>query len=62
MVHALNIAKLFVLLQPADALSNDESLQVDTDVFKQHLFGSEGKAAFKKDLQETKYFGINRFP
>ena len=34
----------------------------DAILFKEHLFGNEGREAFRKDLQETRYRGINRFP
>ncbi len=62
MIHAKNIAKPDVLLETADELKADANLKFDTTVFKQHLFGKEGKEAFRKDLQEVKYRGINRFP
>lgn len=62
MLHAKNIAKPDVLLEIADVLKADKNFEFDTKLFKQHLFGNEGREAFKKDLQEVKYRGINRFP
>jgi len=62
MMQARNIAKPSVLLELADDLCDDETLQFDPVLFKKHLFGNEGKEAFKKDLQEVRYYGINRFP
>jgi predicted DsbA family dithiol-disulfide isomerase len=62
MVHGKNIAKPDVLLELAGVLKDDENFKFDTILFKQHLFGREGKEAFKNDLQEVKYRGINRFP
>lgn len=62
MMHGKNIAKADVLLELADELTNDKNMHFDVTLFKKHLFGDEGKEAFKKDLQEVKYRGINRFP
>ncbi|MBV9961919.1 MAG: DsbA family protein [Parafilimonas sp.] len=61
MVHAKNIASKDALLEVADILKT-ENIQFDTELFQQHLLGKEGREAFKKDLQEVKYRGINRFP
>lgn len=62
MLHAKNIAKQEVLLEVADTLKNDEHIEFDTKIFQRHLLGKEGREAFRKDLQEVKYRGINRFP
>lgn len=60
MKESKNIAKQSVLLEAAALLAEDKIL--DIELFKQDLFGSRGKEEFRKDLQEVKYYGINRFP
>jgi putative protein-disulfide isomerase len=60
MAKGKNIAKQDVLFETASLLENE--FQFDMELFKQHFFGVEGREAFRKDLQEVKYYGINRFP
>ena len=60
MTKGKNIAKQDVLFETASLLENE--FQFDMDLFKQNFFGVEGREAFRKDLQEVKYYGINRFP
>jgi putative protein-disulfide isomerase len=62
MVKGENIAKQNVLTSTAELLLKDESIEFDIEKFTSHLLGSEGREAFRKDLQEVKYRGINRFP
>jgi putative protein-disulfide isomerase len=62
MLLGKNIAKADVLVEIADELHIDENIRFDPILFKKHLLGSEGREAFRKDLQEVKYRGINRFP
>lgn len=62
MMHGKNIAKADVLFEIANVLASDENLDFDIKIFRRHLLGNEGKDAFRKDLQEVKYHGINRFP
>lgn len=62
MMEGKNIAEAAVLFELADKLADCENFKFDTKIFQQHLFGDEGREAFKKDLQEVKYRGINRFP
>ena len=62
MQDAQNIARLEVLINIAEMMSDDKNLVFDIDLFKQHLRENKGKEAFRKDLQEVRYFGINRFP
>lgn len=61
MLHGKNITKPEVLLEVAQIVG-DKHFEFDVIKFKQHLLGNEGMEAFKKDLQEVKYRGINRFP
>ncbi|HEY2726203.1 MAG TPA: DsbA family protein, partial [Parafilimonas sp.] len=60
MTKGKNIAKQSELFETASLLENE--FQFDMDLFKQNFFGAEGREAFRKDLQEVKYYGINRFP
>ena len=62
MIKGENIAKQNVLVNTAELLLKDESIQFDIKKFTTQLLGSEGREAFRKDLQEVKYHGINRFP
>jgi putative protein-disulfide isomerase len=62
MQNGENIAKPDILLKIAAELANDRSCDFDTALFIKNLFGIEGREAFKKDVQEIKYRGINRFP
>lgn len=57
-----NIAKPDVLFDAAAMLADEDDLEFDAELFKKHFYGEEGREAFRKDLQEVKYFDINRFP
>ncbi len=57
-----NIAKQSVLFETAALLENENKFQFHIELFKQNFLGAEGREAFRKDLQEVKYYGINRFP
>jgi len=61
MLDGKNIAKAAILIDLAGIL---RLLFADfnLNVFKEDLLGDRGKAAFREDLQEVKYFHINRFP
>jgi putative protein-disulfide isomerase len=61
MLNGINIARQDVLVQSAGELAK-ESPGFNLKTFKQHLFGNEGIEAFKQDMQETKNYGISRFP
>jgi putative protein-disulfide isomerase len=56
-----NIAKTDVLLDAAWLL-HDEYTNFDLFRFRDDLMGKAGKEAFRKDLMDAKYLGINRFP
>ena len=56
-----NIAKTDVLLDAAWLL-HDEYCHFDLFRFRDDLMGKAGKEAFRKDLVDAKYLGINRFP
>jgi predicted DsbA family dithiol-disulfide isomerase len=43
-------------------LLHDEYGDFDLFRFRDDLMGDTGKEAFRKDLQEVRYLGINRFP
>lgn len=57
MVSGRNIAKTDVLLAIAGTLAD-----LDLHQFQEDLLGGNGKAAFRKDLQECKYLNIRRLP
>jgi putative protein-disulfide isomerase len=61
MVAGKNIARNGVLLDAAWLL-HDEYRDFDLFRFRDDLMGDTGKEAFRRDLQEAKYLGINRFP
>jgi putative protein-disulfide isomerase len=61
MVEGKNIAKTEVLLDAAWLL-HDEFRDFDLFRFRDELMGDAGKQAFRKDMEEAKYLGINRFP
>ena len=56
-----NIARNGVLIDAAWLL-HDEYADFDLFRFRDDLMGDTGKEAFRKDLQEVRYLGINRFP
>lgn len=61
MLDGKNIATNNVLMETAWLL-HDEYRDFDLFRFRDDLMGDTGKEAFRKDLQEAKYLGINRFP
>jgi putative protein-disulfide isomerase len=61
MVEGKNIAKNGVLLDAAWLL-HDKYRDFNLFRFRDDLMGDIGKEAFRKDLQDAKYLGINRFP
>jgi protein-disulfide isomerase-like protein with CxxC motif len=61
MVEGKNIAKTGVLLDAAWLL-HDKYRDFDLFRFRDDLIGDAGKEAFRKDLKDAKYLGINRFP
>jgi len=61
MVENKNIARTEVLLELAEWLSMRYT-DFNLFGFKSDLLGEKGKEEFRKDLQEAKYFNINRFP
>jgi predicted DsbA family dithiol-disulfide isomerase len=61
MVGGKNIARSEVLLDTAWLL-HDQYCDFDLFKFRDDLMGEAGKEAFRKDLQDAKYLGINRFP
>jgi putative protein-disulfide isomerase len=61
LVAGKNIARNGVLLDAAWLL-HDEYRDFDLFRFRDDLMGETGREAFRKDLQEAKYLGINRFP
>ena len=61
MVKGLNIARTDMLLQCGAALKVRHPV-FDLGKFKAALLGEEGRAAFRKDLQECKYLSIHRLP
>lgn len=61
MTEAKNIARNDVLLDAAWEL-RDKYSDFDLIRFKEDLMYDRGKEVFRKDLEETKYLGINRFP
>jgi len=62
MLHGKNISKTTVLIDTANSLAANENFKFDAQRFEQDLSGKESVDAFRKDLQEVKYYGINRFP
>ncbi|HET6255727.1 MAG TPA: DsbA family protein [Puia sp.] len=61
MVRSLNIAHTPVLFKIATELANEWS-EFDPFLFRDDLLDGRGKGEFMKDLQETKYLRICRFP
>jgi putative protein-disulfide isomerase len=62
MIEEKNIAKQTVLTDTAILLAEDAHLNFDVALFNKNLSGDEGSEAFRKDLQEVRYYAINRFP
>jgi putative protein-disulfide isomerase len=61
MLAGRNIARSEVLLDTAWLL-HDQYREFGLFKFRDDLMGDSGKDAFRKDLQDAKYLGINRFP
>jgi len=61
MLHGMNIARHPVLLQVAECVA-DINKPFSLEQFEQDMKNDRGLEAFRKDLQEVKYRGINRFP
>jgi predicted DsbA family dithiol-disulfide isomerase len=61
MLYGLNIARHEVLMQVADCLAGINK-QFSLVQFEKDMRNDRGLEAFRKDLQEVKYRGINRFP
>ena len=61
MMDNKNIARSAVLLE-AGVLLHNLCSDFNLFSFREDLLGEKGKDAFRKDLQESKYLGINRFP
>jgi putative protein-disulfide isomerase len=61
MMEGKNIARTGALMDAAWCL-HDEFRNFDLFRFRDDLMGNAGKEAFRKDLQDAKYLGINRFP
>ena len=62
MLHGKNIAKENVLIEIANDLSEQPQYNFDIIRFKADLKNDNGLEAFRKDLQEVQYHGIQRFP
>jgi putative protein-disulfide isomerase len=61
MEEGKNIARTDVLLDAAWLL-HDEYSHFDLFRFRDDLMGKAGKEAFRRDLVDAKYLGINRYP
>ena len=62
MVRGINIAKKESLLRIAAEVANVYPLLMNEEKFEANLASDIAMAAFKLDLQDIKYKGINRFP
>jgi putative protein-disulfide isomerase len=62
MLHARNIALQSVLVELAAELEEQEPGTMDLARFGTDLVGDGALEAFRRDLQEVQYRGINRFP
>jgi putative protein-disulfide isomerase len=61
MLYGLNIARQDVLLQVAESVAGINK-GFSLAQFEEDMQNDRGMEAFRKDLQEVKYRGINRFP
>jgi predicted DsbA family dithiol-disulfide isomerase len=61
MLYGLNIARHNVLLQVAESVAGINK-EFSVAQFEEDMQNDRGQEAFRKDLQEVKYRGINRFP
>jgi len=50
------------VLLDAAWLLHDRCRDFNLFTFRDDLMGERGKEAFRKDLQDARYLGINRFP
>jgi predicted DsbA family dithiol-disulfide isomerase len=62
MIEGKNIAILSVLLDITLQFSKQHPGILDIERFCADITGENGKAAFREDLREVKYYQINRFP
>jgi predicted DsbA family dithiol-disulfide isomerase len=62
MLDGKNIAKENVLIEIAEKLTNEKKNNFDLKRFQADLKNDNGLEAFRKDLQETQYRNIKRFP
>jgi len=61
MEHGLNIARHHVLMEVAQCVA-DINKHFSLTQFEADMTNDRGQEAFRKDLQEVSYRGINRFP
>jgi predicted DsbA family dithiol-disulfide isomerase len=61
MMYGMNIARQDVLIQVADCVARINN-QFSLMEFKEDMINGRGLEAFRNDLQEVQYKGINRFP
>ena len=61
MMKNKNISRQEVIFSVAETLA-DIDLEFNADQFKENFKNEDGIEAFRKDLQEVQYHGINRFP
>jgi putative protein-disulfide isomerase len=62
MIKGINISHQRILLQIAHELSTQHPDILNFEMFKSDINGDVAKEAFRSDLQECRYYGINRFP
>lgn len=62
MAEGVNISKETELVHIAEKLSGNVKGIINAARFKKDLYSDEARQAFKDDVQEVKYKGINRFP
>ncbi len=62
MLHGQNISLLSVLTKIAETLAIRSPQQFNIELFNTDMQNDRGLEAFRKDIQEVKQNGINRFP
>jgi predicted DsbA family dithiol-disulfide isomerase len=62
MLEGKNIALSSVLLEIAIRFAEQHPGELDIEKFCADMMGEAGKAAFRKDMQEVKYYQVTRFP
>lgn len=62
MLHGRNIAKTEVLLEVAQALSQEKEELLDYSLFAKELNGEAARKAFEEDLMQVRYQRITRYP